>query len=95
MSAREGTSEHLDDLVAAGLYDPADPLAAERLELFVFLLDEVGASIPGRRFSEVTPMARSLPALIWPSYSLTPEMPTVTLPPRIAASDSPPPENAT
>jgi class 3 adenylate cyclase len=39
-------SEHLDDLVAAGLYDPDDPLADDRLELFVFLLDEVGASIP-------------------------------------------------
>ena len=39
-------SEHLDDLVAAGLYDPADPAAAERLELFDFLLDEIGASIP-------------------------------------------------
>jgi len=39
-------SEHVDDLVAAGLYDPDDPAAAPRLELFVFLLDEVGASIP-------------------------------------------------
>lgn len=39
-------SEHLDDLVAAGLYDPADAAAAERLELFEFLLDEIGASIP-------------------------------------------------
>jgi adenylate cyclase len=39
-------SEHVDDLVAAGLYDPADEAAAERLELFVFLLDELGASIP-------------------------------------------------
>ena len=39
-------SEHLDDLLAAGLYDPADPTAAARLELFEFLLDEVGASIP-------------------------------------------------
>jgi class 3 adenylate cyclase len=39
-------SEHLDDLVAAGLYDVADPTAAARLELFEFLLDEVGASIP-------------------------------------------------
>jgi class 3 adenylate cyclase len=39
-------SEHVDDLVAAGLYDPDDPLAEARLALFVFLLDEVGASIP-------------------------------------------------
>jgi class 3 adenylate cyclase len=39
-------SEHLEDLVAAGLYDAGDPAAAERLELFVFLLDEIGASIP-------------------------------------------------
>jgi len=39
-------SEHVDDLVAAGLYDPADPDAKARLELFVFLLDEIGASIP-------------------------------------------------
>jgi class 3 adenylate cyclase len=39
-------SEHVDDLVAAGLYDPNDPAAAERLALFVFLLDEIGASIP-------------------------------------------------
>jgi class 3 adenylate cyclase len=39
-------NEHIDDLVAAGLYDPDGPLAAERLELFVFLLDEIGASIP-------------------------------------------------
>jgi len=39
-------NEHLEDLVAAGLYDPADPSAAERLELFTFLLDEMGASIP-------------------------------------------------
>ena len=54
---------------------------------------KVGTSTPGMRFADVTPMARSLPALIWPSYSLEPEMPAVTLPPRIAASDSPPPEN--
>jgi class 3 adenylate cyclase len=39
-------SEHIEDLVAAGLYDPDDPAAVERLELFVFLLDEIGASIP-------------------------------------------------
>ena len=39
-------SEHVDDLIAAGLYDASDPAAAERLELFVFLLDEIGASIP-------------------------------------------------
>ena len=39
-------SEHLEDLVAAGLYDPDAPDAVERLELFVFLLDEIGASIP-------------------------------------------------
>ncbi len=39
-------SEHVDDLIAAGLYDSNDPDAAERLELFVFLLDEIGASIP-------------------------------------------------
>lgn len=38
-------SEH-DDLVAAGLYDPGAPDAALRLELLLFLLDEVGASIP-------------------------------------------------
>ena len=39
-------TEHVDDLVAAGLYDASDPAAAERLELFIFLLDEIGASIP-------------------------------------------------
>ncbi len=39
-------SEHIDDLVAAGLYDPTDPLAPAKLELFEFLLDEIGASIP-------------------------------------------------
>ncbi|MDZ4826116.1 MAG: adenylate/guanylate cyclase domain-containing protein [Actinomycetota bacterium] len=39
------TGEH-DDLVAAGLYDPASSDAARRLELLLFLLDEVGASIP-------------------------------------------------
>ena len=39
-------SEHLEDLVAAGLYDPDAPDAVERLALFVFLLDEIGASIP-------------------------------------------------
>jgi class 3 adenylate cyclase len=39
-------SDYVDDLVAAGLYDAADPDAAERLELFDFLLDEIGASIP-------------------------------------------------
>ena len=39
-------SEHIEDLVTAGLYDPDDPAAVERLELFVFLLDEIGASIP-------------------------------------------------
>jgi class 3 adenylate cyclase len=39
-------SEHLDDLVAAGLYDPKSPVAAERLALFEYLLDEIGASIP-------------------------------------------------
>ncbi|MDQ1479014.1 MAG: hypothetical protein QOE62_4243 [Actinomycetota bacterium] len=39
-------SEHVDDLVSAGLYDAAAPDSAERLDLFVFLLDEVGASIP-------------------------------------------------
>jgi class 3 adenylate cyclase len=39
-------SEHVDDLIAAGLYDANDPVAAEWLEFFVFLLDEVGASIP-------------------------------------------------
>jgi adenylate cyclase len=39
-------SEHLDDLVAAGLYDTGDPCAADNLELFEFLLDEIGASIP-------------------------------------------------
>ncbi len=39
-------SEHIDDLVAAGLYDPDGPTSAERLALFEFLLDEIGASIP-------------------------------------------------
>lgn len=39
-------SEHIDDLIAAGLYSPDDDLAAQRLELFIFLLDEIGASIP-------------------------------------------------
>ena len=35
-----------DDLVAAGLYDPDAPEAAERLALLTFLTDEIGASIP-------------------------------------------------
>jgi class 3 adenylate cyclase len=38
-------AEH-DDLVAAGLYDPAAPEADARLELLTYLTDEVGASIP-------------------------------------------------
>jgi class 3 adenylate cyclase len=36
----------LDDFVAAGLYDPAAPDADARLQLLVYLVDEVGASIP-------------------------------------------------
>jgi adenylate cyclase len=39
-------SEHADDLVAAGLYDPAAKDAVAVLELLEFLLDDVGASIP-------------------------------------------------
>lgn len=39
------TDDH-DDLVAAGLYDPAAPGASARLELLIYLTDEVGASIP-------------------------------------------------
>lgn len=35
-----------EDLIAAGIYDPAAPDADARLELLLFLLDEVGASIP-------------------------------------------------
>lgn len=36
----------VDDFVAAGVYDPGAPDAAERLALLRFLTDEVGASIP-------------------------------------------------
>jgi class 3 adenylate cyclase len=39
-------SEHLDDLIAAGLYDPDQPDADAILELLVYMLDELGASIP-------------------------------------------------
>jgi adenylate cyclase len=39
------TSEHVADLVAAGLYDPEAPDAAAKLELFEYLL-ELGVSIP-------------------------------------------------
>jgi len=42
----ESLSEHLDDFVAAGLYDPEDENASARLELLDFLVEEVGASIP-------------------------------------------------
>lgn len=45
MSDDRSVAEH-DDLVAAGLYDPATPEAAARLELLTYLTDEVGASIP-------------------------------------------------
>ncbi|MCU1427376.1 MAG: hypothetical protein JWL83_1376 [Actinomycetia bacterium] len=38
-------SEHLDDLIAAGLYDPSGADAPARLELFEFLLS-LGMSIP-------------------------------------------------
>ncbi len=38
--------EDVEDFVAAGLYDPDAPDAAERLALFEYLIDEVGASIP-------------------------------------------------
>jgi class 3 adenylate cyclase len=45
VSDDQSLAEH-DDLVAAGLYDPAAPDAAARLELLTYLTDEVGASIP-------------------------------------------------
>ena len=45
MSDDQSLAEY-DDLVAAGLYDPAAPDAAARLELLTYLTDEVGASIP-------------------------------------------------
>ena len=45
MSESADEREHVADLVA-GLYDESDPVGAERLELFVFLLDEIGVSIP-------------------------------------------------
>ena len=45
MSEDQSLAEY-DDLVAAGLYDPAAPDAAARLELLTYLTDEVGASIP-------------------------------------------------
>jgi class 3 adenylate cyclase len=35
-----------DDFVAAGLYDPAAPDADARLALLLYLVDEIGASIP-------------------------------------------------
>jgi class 3 adenylate cyclase len=35
-----------DDLIAAGIYDPAAPDAGAQLELLLFLLDEIGASLP-------------------------------------------------
>jgi len=41
-----GAADDHEDLIAAGLYDPSAPHAAERLELLLFLADEVGASIP-------------------------------------------------
>ncbi len=39
-------SEHADDLIAAGLYEPGAENAAALLELFEYLLDEVGVSLP-------------------------------------------------
>ncbi len=39
-------SEHADDLVAAGLYDPERPDADAVLELLTYMLDELGVSIP-------------------------------------------------
>ena len=39
-------SEYADDLTAAGLYQPGAENAAALLELFEYLLDEVGVSIP-------------------------------------------------
>src|SRR5262249_55961201 len=42
----ETVSDHLDDFVAAGLYDPEDENATARLELLDFLVEDVGASIP-------------------------------------------------
>ncbi len=44
MTARK--SEHLEDFLAAGVYDPDAPDADARLELLDFLVDEVGASLP-------------------------------------------------
>ena len=38
--------EDQDDLIAAGLYDPAAADAADRLALLTYLTDEIGASIP-------------------------------------------------
>ena len=46
MSDGEGESEHIEDFVAAGVYDPEGPHAAAWLELLDFLVDEVGASLP-------------------------------------------------
>jgi class 3 adenylate cyclase len=39
-------SEYADDLIAAGLYDPNGPQADAMLELLVYLLEELDASIP-------------------------------------------------
>ena len=41
----EDPTDH-DDLIAAGLYDPAAPDADARLALLTYLTDEIGASIP-------------------------------------------------
>jgi adenylate cyclase len=45
LDERAGDDDH-DDLIAAGLYDPAAADAAARLALLRYLVDEIGASIP-------------------------------------------------
>ena len=40
------SSEHADDFVAAGIYDPDAPNAASMLELLDWLVESEGASIP-------------------------------------------------
>jgi hypothetical protein len=51
----------------------------------------VGTSIPGTRSGAAMPIARSLPATTCGANSCQPLTPTVTWPPRIELSASPPP----
>jgi adenylate cyclase len=62
VSEDPSVAEH-DDLVAAGLYDPAAPEAAARLELLTYLTDEVGASIPELVQAQEEGVLVSFPAL--------------------------------